>query len=139
MLVLSMIFVRGADYFGVLVCGGNSPPMKGELIMYFRIYFVKKMIKTALIVSLEDRTKLKLDGVLSGRLTRSAHSLREGDVPAIGGSASGGNPAAPACTSEFGTANFGVNLVSPNQVIFPPSFSFILSHNLVTGAHLKRK
>ena len=45
MLVLSMIFVRGADYFGVLVCGGSSPPMKGNIIVHFRVCFVKQMIK----------------------------------------------------------------------------------------------
>ena len=82
-----------------------------------------------MIVSLEDRTKLKLGDALSNRLMGRANSLREGDV----------NPAAPACTSQFETTNFGVLHTHPNHTILSSNFSFILSHNLLTGAHLKKK
>ena len=77
--------------------------------------------KIIVIVSLEDRMKLKLDDVLSGRLLGSAHSLREGDV----------NPAAPACTESS-----NVKLGKSTQLIRtePTSlstFTLILPHKLL--------
>ena len=82
------------------------------------------------IVTLQDRRDLKLTEGLANRLGRSARVAREGAV----------NPDAPACSTQFGTNNYGETLSLPNcPNISPDVIGFILPHELLKGTRLKKK
>jgi hypothetical protein len=74
------------------------------------------------IVSLIDRTELKLGDVLSARLSGSAHSLREGVV----------NPAAPA---YIGSSNEKLVTLGSKLRTSLDYFSVVLSHKLFDRSH----
>ena len=82
------------------------------------------------VVMLEDRTSLGLTNELSSRFGRSLATTREGAV----------NPDAPACSTQFGTNNYGESLSLPNcSNISPDVIGFILPHELLKGTRLKKK